>query len=293
MSYQLSVYQNWKLLSTASAVCENTRMHEHYFSARGICYRVNDFQPDRQTLVWIHGLSGSASAWFPYEKLFGNKYNLLTLDLRGHGRSARPSHYEDYSLPECAEDLHELLAYLHIENCIVASHSLGALVALEYMSKHKEKVSAMIFLSPSSLLKQTKWFPFVRNINKALIALLRLFPFRSSMRGRVDYSIFTYTSDWDPRRIFRDVYITTLHSYFYCLAQSYAKDYDEQWKYISVPTLIIHGTRDTYIPVQHSMRLEKEIRGSKLVLLEGANHIIVINNIPEVAEHIKSFLSAQ
>lgn len=268
-------------------------MHEHYFGERGICYRVNDFQPDRQTIVWIHGLSGSASAWFPYEKLFGDKYNLLTFDLRGHGRSARPCRYEDYALLTCAEDLHELLAYLRIETCIMASHSLGALVALEYVSAHKEKVSAMIFLSPSSFLKQTKWFPFVRVTDRVLIALLRLFPFRTSMRGRVDYSIlFTYTSDWDPRRIFRDVYITTLHSYFYCLAQSYTKDYDDVWKYISVPTLIIHGTKDTYIPVQHSMRLAKEIRGSKLVLLESANHIIVINNIPEVAEHIKSFLSA-
>jgi len=45
-------------------------MKESYFSKNNIYYRINEFQPGRPTLVFIHGLSGSSSAWLEYEKKF-------------------------------------------------------------------------------------------------------------------------------------------------------------------------------------------------------------------------------
>lgn len=267
-------------------------MNEYLFKDRGISYRKNEFLPNRQTLVWIHGLSGSASAWFPYEKIFSN-YNLLTFDLRGHGMSDRPSRYEDYELRKSADDVNALLEYLHIGKCILVSHSFGTLVALEFASAHKEKVSSIIFLSPISFLRNMSSFRFVKVIVPCVLALCRLMPFQTSKRGRVDYSIFKYTVDWDLNRIFRDVRNTTVHAYLYCFFQTYMRSYDDVWKGISVPTLIIHGTRDSMVPVQHSVRLAEIISSSELVLLKDANHIIVLNNINEISEHIKRFLNAQ
>ncbi|HCR52538.1 TPA: hypothetical protein DIV48_02710 [Candidatus Kaiserbacteria bacterium] len=275
----------------ALAMCENALMREYYFAERGICYRTNEFQTGRQTLVWIHGLSGSASAWFPYERIF-EKYNLLTFDLRGHGKSGRPKHYEDYGLKECADDVYELLEHLHIDTCIIVSHSFGTLIALEFENTYKRKVSALVLLSPTSFLYQIRLHKFVRIAVRAVISICRILPFRTMRRGRVDYSIFSYTGDWDLRRIVRDIYNTTVHSYIYCLSQMYAKSYDEDWKRISAPTLIMHGISDGYVPVQNSVRLANEIPQSELVLLKGANHIIVLNNIAEVSENIERFLTS-
>jgi pimeloyl-ACP methyl ester carboxylesterase len=267
-------------------------MKEYYFERRGICYRTNEFQAGRPTLVWIHGLSGSASAWFPYERIFGN-YNLLTFDLRGHGLSARPRHYEEYDLRLCADDVYELLEHVGVETCVLVSHSFGTLVALELVRAHQEKASSLILLSPTAFLGQTRWFPLVRTVSGALITLCRVLPFRTTKRGRIDYTIFTYTGDWDLRRIVRDIRNTTIHAYLYCLLQAYAKNYDKMWEGISVPTLILHGADDHIIPVSHAVQLSMKIPGAALVQLDKANHIVVLNNIQEVSGHIKHFLGAQ
>jgi pimeloyl-ACP methyl ester carboxylesterase len=275
----------------ALVACENALMREYYFAKCGIYYRTNGFRPDRQTLVWIHGLSGSASAWFPYERIF-ESYNLLTFDLRGHGKSDRPKRYENYELRKCAGDVYELLEHLQIDTCIIVSHSFGTLVALEFANAYREKVSAFVLLSPTSFLDRTKLHKFVRIMARTMIGVCNILPFRTTMRGRVDYSIFSYTGDWDLRRIVRDIYNTTVHSYIYCLGQMYAKNYDGDWNGISAPTLIVHGTNDGYVPVQNSARLAKEISGSTLVLLQNANHIIVLNNVAEVSENIERFLAS-
>ena len=61
-----------------------------------IYYRKNKFLK-RPTIVFVQGLSGTSSGWIPYEKILGKKYNVLSLDLRGHGKSFRPKYFKDYS----------------------------------------------------------------------------------------------------------------------------------------------------------------------------------------------------
>lgn len=265
-------------------------MKEFIFQKRGICYRVNEFRGDRKTLVFIHGLSGSASAWFTYEKILGEKYNILTFDLRGHGMSYKPREYEDYRILNLAEDLYELLNVLDIAQCVLISHSYGSLVALEFLRAHIERASAAIFLSPTPYLTQTRWFTLIRTVGYALVPVFNLLPFYSRIRGRVDYSAFQPTADWDLRRIRHDIYATSFRSYLYCLVQAYRYRANEFWREIRIPTLIVHGTVDSYIPFAHSVRLSKEIPSSKLVLLKNANHIIVLNNVQEIAENIETLV---
>ena len=67
------------------------KMKEYYFDNDKIYYRTNEFKADRLILVFIHGVSGSSSSWWTYEKIFENKYNILTYDIRGHGKSKKIS----------------------------------------------------------------------------------------------------------------------------------------------------------------------------------------------------------
>jgi len=86
-------------------------MQEYIWEDR-IYYETNEFKPDRLTLVFVHGVSGSSSAWLPYEKIFENKYNILTYDIRGHGKSKKYPNYSDYEIKNFAEDLHDLISFL-------------------------------------------------------------------------------------------------------------------------------------------------------------------------------------
>lgn len=267
-------------------------MTEGFLESRGIAYRVSTLQPERKTLLLVHGLSGSASAWFPYEKRFENVYNIVSIDLRGHGKSKRWARLEDYDISKFSEDIAELLKHLRVEKYVLISHSLGALVALEFLRMNQKQVSAAIFLSPVYGIRGKALarvvFLLLTRVGTKLVTLLPFFP---NVQGRIDYSQHQNTWDWNLRRIVADVSNTTLRVYLYCLREIWRHDSDKKWKELRLPTLLIHGKKDTIVPFQNAIQLSKEIPNSKLILLENANHILVLNNVPEVSIAIENFIT--
>jgi len=262
---------------------------KEYFSQSGIYYRINGFIPGRPTLVFIHGLSGSSSAWFEYEKKFESKYNIFTLDLRGHGVSIRPKSYNDYEIKKFADDISEIIAQLRIERFVLVSHSFGALIALELLEKEKEKIVSTVFLSPIFDA------PRVARLGLLLLSLgalcIKMFPSVPRHGGHVDYSKFApYTGDWDAKRLFADIHNTSLRVYLYCLRRIYEFKGENRVYSLNLPILIMHGKKDTFMPVAHSISLAARLKRCKLILLDNANHIIVLNNIPEVARAIENFV---
>ncbi len=267
-------------------------MKEGFFEDRGIYYRTNDFRPDRETIVFVHGLSGSSSSWFPYEKKFGDDYNILTFDLRGHGKSLKPKRYEDYEIKKMSEDLVELLGYLKIRRFIMVSHSLASLIALEFLTHHMERVSSAVFLSPSYYARARTVAKFTDHLLR-LSQYLPLFPYTKGPTGHVDYTRYHNSSDWDLLRTIADVRNTSLRVYLFCSEQALRVNYENFVPQINMPVLLVHGEKDTIFPFANSISMHKKIKGSVLTLLPHADHIIVINYFDEVSKHINQFLKTR
>ncbi len=266
-------------------------MTESFFTSGGLYYRTNRFEAGKRTLVFVHGLSGSSSAWKEYEERFESRYNILTFDLRGHGASVKPASYGDYEIGKFVGDLKNLTDFLHIDKFVLISHSFGAAAALEFLLAFPEKVGAAVFLAPDFNTRKILFvrilFPFVGWCT----GILGLFPFLKRVGGHLDYARYKNTGDWNVRRIFADVSNTGLHAYFYCLKQLYGFNRENRLEEIHVPTLIIHGTKDSMVPYQHSVEATKKIAGAKLIILQNANHILILNNFPEVAQAIGDFIA--
>ncbi|MBU6500587.1 MAG: alpha/beta hydrolase [Patescibacteria group bacterium] len=265
-------------------------MDEFILRKNGVYYRTNGFLPHRPTLVFIHGLTGSSSAWIAYENIFENKYNLLTIDLRGHGKSAKPCRYEDYEIGLFAEDVHDILGFLKLKKYIIISHSFGTLVTLELLYKYEKEVAATIFLSPNFGIK-TIWLAHaIKFLIGWCVNISKIFPCTAKIGWHVDYSKYPNTGDWNLRRMAADIPNTGLRTYLYCLKHIYNFSHEEYWSKISIPTLIIHGKKDTIVPIKNALGLAGIIKNSKLVILDNANHIIVLNNVKEVADAIENFI---
>lgn len=264
-------------------------MKEAYLKENGSYYKTNTFEQNRPTLVFIHGLSGSSSAWLPYEKIFKNKYNLLTFDIRGHGKSKKFPHYSDYEIKHFAKDIDDLVSYLNISKFVLISHSFATLIAAEYIKLFREKVLANIFLSPMFDLEACFMAKIVRLVLK-LSKIFELFPFNPKPGHHVDYTKFPNTTDWNIKRCYADVSNTTLRVYSHCLRQSSKLEQEYLLEKIKVPTLIIHGVKDTMASVQNSIALSKKIKNSKLMLIPGTDHIVVLNNFSEVSQAIENFI---
>ena len=265
-------------------------MTESFFAERGLYYRTNKFEDGRKTLVFIHGLSGSSSAWREYEARFENEYNILTFDQRGHGESARPTEYGQYEIGRFASDLKALLDSLMIDKCIVIGHSFGAATALEFLLQHPDRVTRAVLLSPDFYTKGIKLSRYVFPLISRLAGLAGFFPVHRHAGRHVDYAKYPHTGDWNLWRMTADISNTGLHVYLYCLKQLYGFDLKDHLGEIAVPVLVIHGAKDTVVPCSNSISLVEKIKGSRIVVLNGANHILVLNNIPEVSRLIEDFV---
>lgn len=265
-------------------------MQDHHFGERDIAYRTNEFRASRQTLVFIHGLSGSTSAWELYERYFEDAYNILTYDIRGHGYSNRPREYQDYKLTEYTADLEALLEHLEIDSCILVSHSFGSLIAEQYLIEYPRRVRKAVLLSPCAAPYQNPIARLAYPFTWLATALLKVLPFSHHAGRRVDYSKYPDTTDWDIPIMWANIRANSLHVYIYCTLQTFHLDVRHHLKDISIPILLIHGNRDTIFPVRNAKYMHEHLSNSQLILLKDIDHILVLNRFPEVSKAIAEFV---
>ena len=260
-------------------------------SEKGIYYKVNEFRPERQTLVFVHGVSGSSSAWVKFENRFKNEFNVLSFDLRGHGKSFKPQEYEKYSVSYFAEDLHSLLEDLGIKKFVLISHSFGCFVAFEFLREHQSMVSKSVFLSPNFSVYKMLSARIVRPFVSVGVSLLKLLPLSLKVRGHIDYSKYSDKGgDWNIPITTANIINTSLRVYLYATKHSYYFDAEDLLDQIHIPTLIMHGRKDTIFPVRYGIETAKKIKNSEMIILEKANHILVLNNFKEVSDAIYDFV---
>lgn len=265
-------------------------MTEGFLESRGIAYRTNDFRDGRQTLVFIHGFSGSLSVWGPFEEKLQNAYNLVSLDLRGHGKSKRYLRFKKYRMEAFAEDVEALLNHLSIEKCVLISHSLGAIIALIFIRRHPERVSKAVFISPA-LANNRLFFYHLKHPERMLgiVGAYLLAIFNIPRRGqRTNYAHYRETGDWNARRAFADISRMGPLPYLFSLAHLYGFDDSKWWPSVVMPTLVVHGTADTMVPAKYAIALSKKMP-IELVLLPK-NHLLPMNSISDVLRAIEDFI---
>jgi pimeloyl-ACP methyl ester carboxylesterase len=265
-------------------------MKESYWEEKGIYYRTNEFKPDRITLVFVHGVSGSCAAWLNYEPIFENKYNILFYDIRGHGKSKKYLNYSDYEIKYFVDDLHDLVTYLNISKFVLVSNSFAAWVALEYLKLYRETVIANIFTSPMVYTNDGPSTKYIRFALKIITGILGILPFDPKPRGHVDYSKYLNSKDHDIGRNIADMRNTTLRVHFYVLRQSMNPGQEYLLQKINTPTLIMHGELDSWVPIKNAIRMSKEIKNSEFISIPGIQHDTARNSVKEISEGIEYFI---
>jgi pimeloyl-ACP methyl ester carboxylesterase len=96
---------------------------------------------DGPLLVLLHGIGSSGASWLPVARSLAGKYHLVTLDLRGHGKSAHPE--TGYLLEDYAADLEAVLSTI-AERPRILAHSLGALVTVTWAKRHPDRAIGIL-----------------------------------------------------------------------------------------------------------------------------------------------------
>ena len=115
-------------------------------SAR-ISYWISRKEGANHTLVMLHGVASNHTRWseFVSSTALTSSWNLLRLDLRGHGDSM---YHGRINRRRWAADLHAIIEKEALSSVVLLGHSLGAEIALDYAAIHPQQISGLILIDP-------------------------------------------------------------------------------------------------------------------------------------------------
>lgn len=97
-------------------------------------------------LLMTHGFTGSAEDFAKSIDALARTHTVITWDLRGHGESDAPLSPDAYSVPLALGDMAALLDTAGAERAVLAGHSLGGFLSLEFHLAHRSRVSGLILI---------------------------------------------------------------------------------------------------------------------------------------------------
>ncbi|MFD1030319.1 2-succinyl-6-hydroxy-2,4-cyclohexadiene-1-carboxylate synthase [Metaplanococcus flavidus] len=115
----------------------------------GVDYHIEILNEDKeQTLVFLHGFTGSTATWHNLVPHFAG-YKIVLIDLLGHGLTDSPKDQERYAVELQLRDLEMLFERMGLQNFSLAGYSMGGRVALAYACAFPDKLSALVLESAS------------------------------------------------------------------------------------------------------------------------------------------------
>ncbi|MCS3780103.1 alpha/beta fold hydrolase [Tsukamurella ocularis] len=243
-------------------------------------YRIGGSGP---ALLLIHGMADNSSTFEPILERLAERYTVIVPDLLGHGLSGRPR--ADYSLPAFTNAMRDLLLYLGIERATLVGHSLGGGIAGQFAYQYPHMVERLVFVDTGGVTRSVS--PVLRAVSLPMseiairsLALPGVLPVASAaldLLGRVPIKLFVDNADCarvlaglphagTPRAFTRTLraVIDPLGQVVTMLDRTYVAD--------SLPVLVVWGSNDPIIPVEHAHLLHASLPLSRLEVFDGAGH---------------------
>ena len=99
-------------------------------------------------ILFLHSLAGNGGQWALQLDHLRRHRRAVALDLRGHGDSD-PADDGNYSIGAFADDVAAAADQLDLRHFVLAGHSLGSAVAIEYAARHPERVAGLVLVDPN------------------------------------------------------------------------------------------------------------------------------------------------
>ena len=95
----------------------------HLIKKEGVTLAYQDINPDLPPMLFVHGWGCDHTALAPQAEFFRHSHRVVSIDLRGHGKSDAPD--QDYTMAAFSHDLVWLCTELALTNPVVVGHSMG------------------------------------------------------------------------------------------------------------------------------------------------------------------------
>ncbi len=245
-----------------------------------ITYRVAGKGP---LLLLVHGMAGSSVTWRHVMPALSERFTVLAPDLLGQGQSDKPR--GDYSIGAHANTLRDLMDALGFERATVVGQSLGGGVAMQLAYQFPERCERLVLVDSGGLGREVTFYlrmltlpgfegifplfcsPWLRDAGKRTAAWLGRAGVRSTPARQEIWRSYASLADAENRRPF----FRSLRDVIDFRGQAVSA-LGRLHRAAQLPTLIVWGARDPFIPVSHAVAAHEAIPGSRLEIFEGVGH---------------------
>lgn len=130
---------------------------------------------DGEPLLFIHGLGSSTKDWERQVEHFAATYRVITVDLRGHGRSGKPK--GPYSIQQFSDDVGRLIDEMGLAPVSVVGISLGGMAAFQLAVDHPDLIDRLVVvnaLPDNKLLQEARRQIWMRKLIVRFLGLKRM-----------------------------------------------------------------------------------------------------------------------
>ncbi|MFL5655424.1 MAG: alpha/beta fold hydrolase [Ktedonobacteraceae bacterium] len=253
-----------------------------------------------QPVVFSHGWPLNADAWDD-QLLFvaSHGYRAIAHDRRGHGRSSQP--WDGNDMDTYADDLAELIDTLDLHDVVLVGHSSGGGEVARYIGRHgTSRISKAVLVDaiPPLLLK-TEANPGGTPIEAFDDQRTAILADRSQFYQEISAPFYGANRPGSTvSQGVRDMFWlwsmqVGLKAAFDCIKAFSETDFTEDLKRFDIPTLIIHGEDDQFVPIADTAVLSaKIVKNATLKVYPGAPHGLPTTHKDRFNEDLLSFLQS-
>lgn len=262
-------------------------------------------EPGAPTVLYVHGLGGSATNWSALVRELGPAVDSHAIDLPGFGESP-PAADGDHTL---AAQLAAVTAYAESLGAAVhlVGNSMGGLLAVLLAAQRPDLVATLTLVSPTlpgtRLARAARWLTLfaVPGLGERLLRRSNAVPVESQV-ARLTGVLYG-----DPRTVTEAMRATALderrqrlgrphadatflHSLRSLVAALTAPPRRSPWRAaaaVRAPTLVLVGGKDLLVHPSTAQRWRRRVPSARVVVLPGVGHVAMMERPAVVAAHLR------
>jgi len=256
-------------------------------------YKMYEHPSSQEWVIFIHGAGGSSSIWYKQIREFREEFNLLLIDLRGHGKSANTFKNlwdEAYTFTGVTKDIIEVLDHLKLPPAHIMGVSLGTVLARQLAEMEPGRVKSLIMAGAITRLNlSSRLLVFLGNAFKSILPYMWLYSlFAWVILPRRHHSESRNLFIREAKRLCQKEFIRWF---------KLTKDINPLLKYfkekdMSIPTLYIMGDEDLMF-LEPVKKIVKEHKLSLLRIVKACGHVVNVEQPEEFNQLSLEFIREQ
>jgi pimeloyl-ACP methyl ester carboxylesterase len=239
----------------------------------------SDFNAHKQSMVFIHGSGSDHSAWSHQYGRLHKKYNIVAVNLPGHGHSGGSGerNVENYCLW-----IKKLLVELDWGKAVLVGHSLGSAIALQFAISHPEEIAGIVCLGGGMKMP----------VNPLFLEFLKTNPPELPVEVIDLICKLSLAKENRPKFLIplrKSISQSKVDILCGDLSACNNLDLTQEAGKISVPALVICGAEDKMTPPDLSRALAASINGATLEIIDGAGHMVMLERPTEFNTSLDKF----